>query len=731
MVSGHMDSGPPGLAEMVRLMEKAARLLNVAAPSDGTPESVDDGVESEKDKQLWNSLWTHPELSFTAGSIGQERFVRFWEEVILAGSETPESTRRQLLSWVRDGVSIKEYMKPFEGVFDGKWFSAVLPPQYRKANHIMTDQRFRDYATEEFARLEAVGAIRKVTKRPRCVNPVWVVEGRRLRLIVDARFVNLWCNPPDMKYDTLRSFQRGLRKGDFLFSLDFKSGYHHVRLTEESCTYFGLEWQGSYYEFQVLPFGWNVAPYVFNTLSTAVVGCVRSMGIHSLVYLDDFCFRNPKLWPKWKRFRCVWLVMAIMYCAGYTVALDKSVLEPVTRIELLGLGLDTELQQFWVPERKVSTLLGLLDELRAMERVSLKWLQRLVGKAQSLALAIPPVAIFLRRAYEALSKADKSGQDFVNVTEELRNDLNELRGLQSWQRLSKWLDELTARFVMETDASGRGWGGVLYIRGERHVVGGPFIGHYMDLPIHVKELLAIKWTLDAIGHLLRDCFLDLYTDNTIVENTVLKGSAKDEYMRSYSRTLLQFQLDTNVVVRIFRISTSDNVTADGLSRVEYPTTEKVDRNDHMLSKQHFAKLQTWCDRGFTIDACAGSGNKQVGRFISRLPVQEAGCVAVNVFSYTFPTRADGSEEFIYVNPPWPIISGLWAHLRQCKATGVMVFPNQPTAAWYGDVISSAVWVRTLARKGERDVFLQPSRNYKSSVGPVPWDVLAALFDFSE
>lgn len=240
----------------------------------------------------------------------------------------------------------------------------------------------------------------------------------------------------------------------------------------------------------------------------------------------------------------------------------------------------------------------------------------------------------------------------------------------------------------------------------------------------------MKWSMEALGHLLQDCFLDLYTDNTIVESTVLKGSAKDEVMRAYSRTLLRFQLDTNVVVRVLRISTTDNKIADALSRVEYPQEEKYDRNDHMLSPAHFAKLTSWCERSFTIDACASTGNKRVHRFISRLPVSGEGCVAVNVFSYTFPLRADKSEEFVYVNPPWPIISGLWAHLRQCKATGVMVFPKTPSAVWFGDVLSSASWVRTLAKAGDKNVFLQPSRDYKSSVGPVPWDVLAARFDFS-
>lgn len=60
----------------------------------------------------------------------------------------------------------------------------------------------------------------------------------------------------------------------------------------------------------------------------------------------------------------------------------------------------------------------------------------------------------------------------------------------------------------------------------------------------------------------------------------------------------------------------------------------------------------------------------------------------------------------------------------------MVIPDTPTKPWFGALMRDAREVITLARKGDREVFLQPSRNYNSSVGRVPWDVFAVRFDFS-
>lgn len=172
--------------------------------------------------------------------------------------------------------------------------------------------------------------------------------------------------------------------------------------------------------------------------------------------------------------------------------------------------------------------------------------------------------------------------------------------------------------------------------------------------------------------------------------------------------------------------------ADRLSRnFQEPETD-INRNDHRLHPACFAALQACYAERFTIDACAGSVNTQLDRFISRVECSppDARAVAVNVFMYTFPPRDPGGAEFIYCNPPWAIILPLWRHLRLCACKGVLVFPDCPLKPWHGLVLRDAVSVRLLARKGEHDVFLQPSASYLYSVGPLPWDLLAAHFDFT-
>ena len=59
-----------------------------------------------------------------------------------------------------------------------------------------------------------------------------------------------------------------LNAGDFMFSFDLKSGYHHVENFPGHRQYFSFSWTFSsghtrYFHFEVLPFGISSAPYLF------------------------------------------------------------------------------------------------------------------------------------------------------------------------------------------------------------------------------------------------------------------------------------------------------------------------------------------------------------------------------------------------------------------------------------------------------------------------------------
>jgi hypothetical protein len=53
-------------------------------------------------------------------------------------------------------------------------------------------------------------------------------------------------------------------KGNFCFSYDLKSVYHHIEIFDTDRTYLGFQWENKYYVFNVLPFGLATSGYIFS-----------------------------------------------------------------------------------------------------------------------------------------------------------------------------------------------------------------------------------------------------------------------------------------------------------------------------------------------------------------------------------------------------------------------------------------------------------------------------------
>ena len=83
-----------------------------------------------------------------------------------------------------------------------------------------------------------------------------------------------------------------LNLGDFMFSFDLKSGYHHLEIFPEHRQYLSFSWTFSfchtrYFQFEVLPFGLSSAPYLFTKLLKPLVKKWRTEGKSIAVFLDD------------------------------------------------------------------------------------------------------------------------------------------------------------------------------------------------------------------------------------------------------------------------------------------------------------------------------------------------------------------------------------------------------------------------------------------------------------
>lgn len=77
-------------------------------------------------------------------------------------------------------------------------------------------------------------------------------------------------------------------KDQFISStLDLKDTYYAIPIVEPNKKYLRFIFEASLFEFNCLPFGLNIAPYVFTKLMKPVVTHLRKKGYTSVIYLDD------------------------------------------------------------------------------------------------------------------------------------------------------------------------------------------------------------------------------------------------------------------------------------------------------------------------------------------------------------------------------------------------------------------------------------------------------------
>jgi len=199
--------------------------------------------------------------------------------------------------------------------------------------------------------------------------------------------------------------------GHYQTTFDEKSGYQHVCLHPSSRTFFGLQWQGFYFTFCTLPFGWKASAFPYHNLGLAVSGAARSYGFPLSQYIDDrhvgqLLVQSSKLpWASSHQNAeaAAYILCFLLLEAGYFVNLSKSQCSPSTFVTFLGFTCDSIRQVFLIPEEKKVKFKVLRENMLASKRVTLKTLQRFAGKAVSFNLAVAGCKLYLREIFKAVA----------------------------------------------------------------------------------------------------------------------------------------------------------------------------------------------------------------------------------------------------------------------------------------------------------------------------------------
>ena len=249
-----------------------------------------------------------------------------------------------------------------------------IPPPFKASNNksAINERQFVEQAITELLLHEC---IIEVGSPPGIINPlsVSIQRGGKKCLIIDLRHVNLHIFKSKFRCQDISMAKEVLKLGDFMFSFDFKSGYHHVDIFKDHQKFLAFSWTYSdgstkYFQFTVLPFGLSSAPYIFTKLLKPIVKKWRSQGNSIVIFLDDGLGAG-RTYTLAKIFSLQ--AHADLLKFGFLPNESKCEWDPIQEITWLGVVINTLNCTLHLTAKRVNSILTDIDNIIAQQNQKL------------------------------------------------------------------------------------------------------------------------------------------------------------------------------------------------------------------------------------------------------------------------------------------------------------------------------------------------------------------------
>lgn len=522
-----------------------------------------------------------------------------------------------------------------------------------------------DLVEEAILNLLSVGAIRecKPVKGQFLSNYFLIPKSNgSMRFVLNLKELNTFIATEHFKMEDVRTAIKLMTKNCFLGNIDLQDAYYMIPIHESHTKYLRFSWVGQLFEFVCLPFGLNIAPWIFTKVVKPIVSKLRSQGLMSVVYLDDWlCLGKSKEDCEQSLIKTKQLLETL----GFMINSQKSKLIPQKRCKYLGFILNSESMSIELPENKKRGLLQLIKEVRSMEEISIRKFSQLIGTMNAACPAIQygwcHVKSLERQRYLALLRSNGRYDVRMKLNPEILPDLDWWeRGILSSENLIR---EMTFSKTIFSDASRTGWGAYC----DNQVAYGSWSDSERRYHINYLELLAAFKGLLAFAAEESHAQILLRIDNTTAISYINRmGGVKYINLNEMAREIWQWCEVRGIWLTASYIPSRDNVEADQASRAEYIDTEW--------------ELAPWAFKEVVkafgeveIDLFASANNAKYSKYCSwhRDPQ------AQSIDAFTIPWLSP-----FYAFPPFALILKVLRKMITDQAWGVVVVPVWTAQPWY-------------------------------------------------
>jgi len=421
-----------------------------------------------------------------------------------------------------------------------------------------------------------------------------------------------------------------------------------------------------------MPFGLSSAPLTWTKVMRPVVQHLREQDFRIMAYVDDFGGAPPAaagLSERRAQAVAAYRIVELLFDElGLMMHLLKSVRDGPTQVRLLGHLVDNRVGRFLLPADRAYKLVGQALALSRHAMGYRRWvnfaaLRRACGTAVSTTRSVPTDRYHLRSLSTALRYRHPSSGD-VSLGRHATKDLlwwTELQGHAATGR-SIWLG--AASMLLDTDASGPGWGTVL----DQHAEAWGYHGIDRNgLHINCLELGEVTRALHSFEHLNPGgSVIRLRTDSMVALGVMRAGSSRSPALMTETRDLHELFSDMKVELRVDHVSSVLNDWA-------YRPARENDFTDWTLGSASFSRLDAIYGP-HSVDLFASSIKTKCERFYSGWIFP--GAVGVKSL------RHNWHGENARANPSFHLVVAVITHILTVNATATLIAPEWRAQPWW-------------------------------------------------
>lgn len=517
----------------------------------------------------------------------------------------------------------------------------------------------------------------------------------KTRLILNLKNLNKYIETQHFKLEDLRTAVKLVNKDCLMATLDLKDAYFLVKIHPESRKYLRFSWNGQLYEFNVLPFGLNTAPFIFTKILKPVVKMLRSCGHLSTIYLDDLlllgnsysnCINNIEV------------TISLLTALGFKINQEKSKLSPSTSVKFLGYIIDSHSMKITLPKEKRMLIKAELQKFTKLKSCKIRKFARLVGLLISACPAVE-YGILYTKNFERCKYLNLQGHDDYERIMQIPSSL--LPDIRWWLNVidhpyHRIKDDQYTREIY-SDASTTGWGAVCGTES----AAGQWSQHEAQQHINYLELIAAFIALKIFAKDLSSCQVLLRIDSSTAISYINRmGGVQFPHLTQVAKDIWQWCESRKIFVFAAYVESSKNI-ADEDSRRVHPDIEWE------LADSAFQALTDKFGMP-TIDLFASRINRKCEKYISWRRDPDA--YSINAFTINW------HHHFFYAFPPFSIILKVLRKIQTDGARGILVVPHWPTQPWYPMFMGLLVSDVITFEPGENLIISHSSRrNVHSSI----------------